>query len=356
VISNLLIFVSSLNFGGAEKQAVEDCNLLSEEHQVFVLTFKNGPLSEQLKPSVKLIIIRKKNYLRNVLKIASLIRKYKISVIHTHLYAPMVLTAFAGKLTHVPVIWNFHSHAYENSIKGKMLHKYAGRLSAVKAILFPATELEKYYEREGYNFEKKKCRIAYNSGQDFDPKPRMVNELNSDSIHIGFVGRIISLKRIPLLIELSQYLLDKEINNFKIDIVGDGKELENYRQSVKDKSLESHIVFHGFQQDTSFFYRRFNIFALPSEEEVLSLSLIDAGLAGLPSVAFNVGGNHEIIEDGKTGYIVNSKELFFEKITNLIKDNALRQKLGDNAYMNCVSKFSPPSRLAFLLNLYALFV
>ena len=155
MISNILIFVSSLNFGGAEKQAVEDCNLLSEEHQVFVLTFKNGPLSEQLKPSVNLIIIRKRNYLRNVLKIASLIRKYKISIIHAHLYAPMILAAFAGKLTHVPVIWNFHSHAYENSFKGKLLHKYTGRLSSVKAILFPATELEKYYELKGYNFEKK---------------------------------------------------------------------------------------------------------------------------------------------------------------------------------------------------------
>ena len=56
---NVLILISSLSFGGAEKQAVIDANLLSEGHTVFLGTFKDGPLKGQLRSDVKHILIKK---------------------------------------------------------------------------------------------------------------------------------------------------------------------------------------------------------------------------------------------------------------------------------------------------------
>jgi len=349
---NIVIVVSSLSIGGAEKQVVEDANLLSKHHNVFVLTFIDGPLRKFIDSSIRFVLMERRDYLRTALKLASFIREHKISIVHAHLYAPMVLSAIAGRITRTPVVWNFHSHAYENSLKGKILHKYTASLSSVKRILFPATELDKYYNSQGYGFSRKKCQLAYNSGQEMSylhpNKPFPANKL----IRIGFIGRVIPLKRIHLLIELAQYLIEKEIRNFIIDVVGDGSELVNLVQQITESNLESFVKFYGFRDDTLSFYSEFDIFALPSREEVLSLSLIDAGLSGLPSVAFNVGGNNEIISDGQTGFLVDTEEDFFNRIILLIKDVDLRKRLGDKALCVCLNKFSKEARLKKLNDLY----
>ena len=350
---NILIIVSSLAFGGAEKQVIEDANLLSKENNVYVLTFNNGPLVKLLNPSICLIHIVRTDYFRTSIKVASVIRKNNISVVHAHLYAPMVLSALAGIITGVPVIWNFHSHAYENSFKGKMLHKYAAKLPSVKKILFPANELNEYYASEGYGFSRQKCKIAYNSGQIMESSLRRNSDVQNTITHIGFIGRVIPLKRLNLLIELAMFLQSKGYQNFVIDIVGDGSDLSNLVQITNNMHLEPLITFHGFQQDTLSYYRQFDIFAFPSGEEVLSLSLIDAGLAGLPSVAFNVGGNNEIVNDGVSGYLVKTPVEFFNRINELLDDTILRDKLGANAYTYCLSKFSPEARLSYLKSLYA---
>jgi len=112
------------------------------------------------------------------------------------------------------------------------------------------------------------------------------------------------------------------------------------------------VNFHGFQPDTQKYYRDFSIFALPSREEVLSLSLIDAQLTGLPCVAFDVGGNTDIIENGVSGYIVSEERAFLEKIKALAKDKALRQEMGKKAIEQSTEKFSQKARYENMVKLY----
>jgi glycosyltransferase involved in cell wall biosynthesis len=349
---NILITISSLAYGGAEKQALEDANMLCENNKVFILTFASGPLKEQVSKSIQLTVFERSDYLIASRKMASFIRANQISIVHAHLYAPMVIAAIAGKICDIPVIWNFHSHAYENSFKARILHKYTARLSSVKRIIFPANELMNYYALEKYSFPKKKIIVGYNSGQKVDLKSFSDLTSENETITLGFIGRIIPLKRVHLLVNLAKFLLNRNYNNFKIDIVGDGTELETLVHSVKENNLESYISFHGFKEDTLSYHRRFDIFAFPSEEEVLSLSLIDAGMNGVASVAFNVGGNHEIINNNHTGFLVDSQEQFFEKIFELMQNSTLRNQFGGKAREECISKFSPSARLKFLTNLY----
>jgi len=351
---NILIVVSSFKYGGAEKQAVEDANLLCNKNKVILLGFSKGPLQKLLNPDVRSLVITKRDYIHTALNLIHFIRKENISIIHAHLYAPMVLSAIAGWITGIPVIWNFHSHAYENSVKGKILHKITAKLPSVKKILFPASELEQYYDKQGYSFKKEKCLLAYNSGQSMAETGATFKK--NDIVQIGYVGRIVPLKRVHFLIELADFLLKKNVSNFRINIVGNGPELESLIKISKEKQLATFILFHGFREDTLAFYRQFDIFAFPSGEEVLSLSLIDAGLAGLPSVAFYTGGNHEIVSNGITGYLVKTKQEFFNRILELIHDHELCEKMGVNAYKECLSKFSPGVRLQLLSSLYAQYI
>jgi L-malate glycosyltransferase len=345
-----------LNTGGAEKQAIEDANMLCEKFNVVLLTFRDGPMHDLLNSKVKVLVVPKTNYPDAVRKITAIIREYKIDLLHAHLYAPMVLTAIAGRLTGKPVIWNFHSHAYENSFKAKTLHKFTARLSSVKKILFPAKELTRYYETEGYGLPPHKVEIAYNSGQQHDNAIEKAPRNEDSVVSIGYIGRIVELKRIEYLVELAEYLNLQGVTKYSIDIVGDGPELNRLTRLVNDKKLGDVVTFHGFQSNTVAFFRKFDIFALPSREEVLSLSLIDAGLSGIPSVAFHVGGNDDILIDGVSGYLVDTKESFFTRIAELLRDPSLRQLMGADAGKECRKKFSPETRMDYLTRMYALYI
>jgi L-malate glycosyltransferase len=350
---NILIIISSLSVGGAEKQVVEDARLLSDNHKVYVLAFNEGPLSAQLGNKIELIIRQRKGYLKSILFLSGFIRKNNISLVHAHLYAPMVIAAFAGQLTSTPVIWNFHSHSFDNSFKAKMLHKGAARLKSVRKIVFPAAELDLYYAQQGYSFSRMKTLNAYNSGQEMPINHRNSEDIKQDKIHIGFVGRVIPLKRVEYLLELAIFLKEKSSISFVIDIVGNGSELESLQSKARLMQVEDYIIFHGFRENTKEYYQKFHIFAMPSREEVLSLALIDAGLAGIPVVAFNVGGNHEIVVHSSTGYLVDTKEDFLKHILTLMENRRVCEVIGKAASDFCIPRFSPKARLKFLENLYA---
>lgn len=348
---NIAIIISSLSFGGAEKQAVEDANLLSGPNKVFMLIFKEGPLAGQLKKEVSLTIMPRKGYVSTSLQLAGWIRENSIDIVHAHLYAPMVLSAFAGRITGKPVLWNFHSHAYENALFARKLHSFASRLISVRKILFPATELLEYYNDEGYSFPGRKSGISYNSGQEAVMMQSKVSHPDG-KVHLGYIGRVIPLKRLNYLLDLTEFLLSRGERNFMIDIVGDGSEKEALMKLSQEKDITEYVNFHGFRQNTLDYYGYFDVFVFPSGEEVLSLSLIDAGLAGIPSVAFNVGGNHEILNDQSGGFVVESKEEFLEKALLLLQNSEQRNKMGTSAKTECIQKFSPAARFEHLTKMY----
>lgn len=347
---NILISVSTLAFGGAEKQAVLDANMLSVHHNVVFLTFKNGELAAQLKPEVQLIVVHKTNYIATAWRVLRSLKKNKIDVIHAHLFAPMVLTTLASIISGASVIWNFHSHAYEDSAKSRPGQKYLAKLPMVKKILFPANELKEYYLQEGYDFSEKKSLVFFNSTQ-VNSNVLIEKKSNQNNI-IGFIGRVIPLKRLNLLVDLADELLRRGINDIEIWIVGDGPDRKRIEAYAEEKKVSHNVKFLGFQNDTVKYYEQFDIFILPSEEEVLSLALIDAGMLGIPSVAFNVGGNNDIIDNDETGFIVASKEQLFNKVEELIKNEELRRNMGKLSKERCLKKFSAETREKKLLSLY----
>jgi glycosyltransferase involved in cell wall biosynthesis len=84
---------------------------------------------------------------------------------------------------------------------------------------------------------------------------------------------------------------------------------------------------------------------LTSETEGLSNVLIEYAVAGLPAVAFDVGGNPEVIEDGETGYLVKPYDVneLAEKVDLLLSDPDLRRRLGRHASQRAQERFSAES-------------
>jgi glycosyltransferase involved in cell wall biosynthesis len=94
--------------------------------------------------------------------------------------------------------------------------------------------------------------------------------------------------------------------------------------------------------DAARYLKNFDIFVLPSLKEGLPYVLLEAGLAELPVIATDVGGIPEIIEDEKTGLLINPakpKEIA-DAIEKLIKDEKLRKTLAQNLHQKILQEFS----------------
>ena len=339
---NILILVSSLDVGGAEKQAVNDANMFCDKNNTHLLVFSGGMLKDKLSAKVKYLIIKKSGYLETSKRIANYIIENKIEIIHASLFAPMIIGALASLRTKIPIFWTFHSHEYDIPIKSKIAFILLSRYKRLKNIFYVNNELMHFFE-ERLKLPTKKSMILYNS-TDLKLSKENGRGLNKEIIRIGYVGRLVELKRVHFLLELAIFLKENKISNFSVDIYGDGesrKELENLSLKYKLKDV---VVFHGFTADLEQAYNTFDIFVNPSREECLSIATIDAGIMGKPKIVFDVGGNNEIVIHNKTGFVINTKKELFKKTEELLLDSKKRTSFGKNAIYHCESNFSKEIR------------
>ena len=160
---NILYFISSLHYGGAEKQALLDANMMVQNNKVFLLCFSDGPQKEILDNRVSLIYFKKKNYLITANNLAKLVKHYKIQLINSSLFAPMIISALSSLLCKVKVVWHFHSHEYELPLFHRMVYKWLPRLPRIKKLCFVNNELIRYYEKSGFDFPRNKIKLLYNN-------------------------------------------------------------------------------------------------------------------------------------------------------------------------------------------------
>ena len=147
-----------------------------------------------------------------------------------------------------------------------------------------------------------------------------------------------------LLQALSKVNLD-----FKCFLIGDGIEKKKLQTKINDLGLSKKIVIPEEILSVSPFLRLSQIAIHPSETEGLSNAILEEMSWGLPIIAFNVGGNSELIRNNVNGFLVNlnDEEAFIEKILILMMDLDLRIKMGnsskkmvdDFSWKNCVNSY-----------------
>lgn len=177
-----------------------------------------------------------------------------------------------------------------------------------------------------------KSRLVYN-GRDFAPdyllnreegRRRMAEALKLDqeaeqnfqnAFVYGSIGRLAYPKNYEFLI--NAYKAVKAIKpNAKLLLIGEGPERAKYEGLIKSYKLENEVYLAGEVPEASRYLRIFDLFVLPSVFEGLSLSLIEARQAGVPSFASRVGGNEEIIGEERC-FNLNDQAGFLDLLKNL---------------------------------------
>jgi glycosyltransferase involved in cell wall biosynthesis len=161
-----------------------------------------------------------------------------------------------------------------------------------------------------------------------------------DSTIITFLGRLFDGKGVSDLVIALSKLENKKYICF---IVGDGPEKKKLELLSKKLNIQNKIIFFGYQNFDSYIkiLKITDIFVSPSYTEGLPTTVAEAALCKNAIVATNVGGTPEIITSGKSGYLIEPKDInsLKEKLAELMNDEDLRKKLGANAFKEVQNKF-----------------
>ena len=189
----------------------------------------------------------------------------------------------------------------------------------------------------------------FSSNSKFD-KSELLNQNNikSDKIIIGTVGRLDSLKNQELLIDAAAILINDKKLNLHFLVIGDETESitgKGYKRKLIEKSqqygIEENISFISFTKNIEIYFDIMDIFVLPTDKESFGYVLIEAMAKGKPVIATNQGGPKEIIVENRNGYLIEPKNFIelSEKLSSLISDQELRIKMGQESKIITNEKF-----------------
>lgn len=158
---------------------------------------------------------------------------------------------------------------------------------------------------------------------------------------VGNVGALVAQKGQHDLIDAAA-LVVRDVPDARFVIVGDGELREPLEQQIRRKHLERHVMLAGFRTDALELTKGFDLFALSSVNEGMCTALVDAMAASKAAVAAAVGGVPEVMADGATGFLVPPRDpkAMAEKIVLLLKDDALRKRMGDAAFERARERFT----------------
>jgi glycosyltransferase involved in cell wall biosynthesis len=172
-------------------------------------------------------------------------------------------------------------------------------------------------------------------------------------IIIGTIAELHPNKGLEYLIGAMEQVC-KDHPNILCIIMGDGEDKSYLSALISEHKLENNIKLLGYVPEAVHYLKALNIFLLPSRKEGLPYVLLEAGFASLPVIATTVGGIPEIIEDMKSGVLVqpkNSRELA-HSISFMIEHPQMRRQYGTALRESVMQKFSLEKMVAGTEALY----
>lgn len=142
-------------------------------------------------------------------------------------------------------------------------------------------------------------KVSYLSRDD----ARHVFRSDASGIWAGMTAELHSTKRVEDAIEAVATLRD-EFPTLSLTVMGEGEEREKLEEMVTRLGLKGRVFLAGFMPNAPRLLHAFDLFLMPSRTEALGYAAIEAGYAGLPVIAANVGGLPEVITSGETGLLV----------------------------------------------------
>jgi glycosyltransferase involved in cell wall biosynthesis len=273
--------------------------------------------------------------LARLLFLISLFRDRQIDIVHSHNTLAEFYAATAAKLAGVPVVVNTqHGRGCGASWRARTQFRIANLFSdRIVGVSEDAAELCRRDDR----FSRGKTTTIWN-GIDLD---RFEYRGPATAPVAISVARLSPENDFSTLLR-TVWILIQDFPEFRLQIVGDGPEREHLRTLSRNLKLDEHIEFLGECNDVPQRLAKAAFFVSATRTEGISLTLLEAMATGLPVVTTRVGGNPEIVQDGRTGMLVREgcPELLASAMREMLHDRDAWPVMGELARQRVEQHFN----------------
>ena len=325
-------------------------NLYSDTDDIY-LTSINASRELQRKKETS---ISKSIYFQAIQKVRKVIREFKPDIVHAH-YASSygLIGALSGFHPYIISTWGSDIYNFPTySIIYKSILKFS--LSTADKILATSHALKK--ETQLYTGQDV---LITPFGVDTEKfYPRKVKSLfNENDIVIGTIKTLEKTYGIEFLIKAFSIVKKKYYDKpLKLLIVGRGTQRKYLENLVKELNLENDTLFTGYIEYDHIeqYHNMLSIFVAPSLMESFGVSILEASACGKPVIATKVGGIPEVIENEKTGFIVESEnpDSLAYVLEKLIGNVQMRRELGNNGRKKVLEEYSWQKSLDTMVSIY----
>jgi glycosyltransferase involved in cell wall biosynthesis len=170
---------------------------------------------------------------------------------------------------------------------------------------------------------------------------------------VGTVARMSAEKNYPFLLRvLSQ--VRQVVPDVQMIAIGDGPLRSSIERQVRSLGLESVVRLLGRVENVADFLPALDVFVLTSDYEGLSNAIMEAQSSGVPCVVTDVGGNSEVVSEGRTGFLVpcGVEQLFADRVGALLSEPVLRRGMALEARRRVLATFSLDRMIAATAAVY----
>ncbi len=233
-----------------------------------------------------------------------LLKASKPNVVLTYNIKPNVYGGMACQLLGLPYMPNITGLGTAVEYPG-MLQKitvllYKLGMRKAHTIFFQNAENQAFFEKRGLIAKSTKTVLLPGSGVNLTKHTAMPYP-NADETHFLFIARILKEKGIDMYLEAAKRFSSSTV---KFHICGPF-DSPNYQEKVEQAAKDGFVLYHGQQKDMKPFFEQCACLLHPSwYPEGMSNVLLETAASARPAITTNRAGCREVVEDGKTGFIV----------------------------------------------------
>lgn len=351
----IAFILHQMHVAGAEVLSANLARCLRSQFQfVFFCLDAVGPLGQQLaKEGFEVIDLGRRPGIdwSVSLRLRQQMRRRAVALLHAHQYTPFFYAAVARWIgPGPPILFTEHGRHYPDVRKtrrvlaNKLLLRGKDRVTAVGQFVKRALA-----DNEG--MADGRIEVIHN-GIDpaqfdldlaADRRTEIRSQLGLTDAHsmVLQVARFHPVKDHETSIRAFSHTVRK-VPEAVLVLVGEGERRATIETLAKQMGLNDRVRFLGLRQDVPALMNAADVFTLSSVSEGISVTLLEAMAARLPTAATDVGGNSEIIVHGQTGLLsprANAKALG-ANLTALLRTPTLRQGMGTKGHTRLLERFT----------------
>jgi glycosyltransferase involved in cell wall biosynthesis len=293
-------------------------------------------------------------YLKAVREVKRILKDFKPDIVHAH-YASSygLIGAMSGFHPYIISMWGSDVFGFPNH---SFLHKRILMFNLSKADKLLSTSIKMKTEAEKYT---KKEILVTPFGIDVNKfKAKVVNTIfEKDDIVIGTIKTLEKIYGIEYLIKAFKIVKTKSPESkIKLLLVGEGTQRKNLEDLATELNLYSDIVFIGYvnSDEVENYHNMLDIYVAVSLQESFGVAVLEASACGNPVIVSNVGGLPEVVDDGKTGIIVEKENPYqlANAIIELITNPNLRIEMGINGRKKVLNEYNWINSVKLMLLIY----